>query len=470
VAAVSIPFWGGEQTVDLFEVAGQPSATGVRHWVAAHPVFRSYDAVRGRYRIYVDDPPDRPFAGDATKYAFFCLAVAEALRRQVFGPIDRLHLHDWHSALLLFLRRFHPAYRALQAIRSVYTIHNLAHQGVRPLHGHESSLGAWYPDVHYPPAAVCDPRWGDCVNPMAVGIRLADAVHTVSPTYAREILERSDKPRFYGGEGLEGDLRAAETAGRLFGILNGCEYPSEQPASPSGFPQFIDLLRASVLRWSGDRDVLPASHFLAHARLSALAERADRPGLLVTGVGRAVEQKVFLLRPSGSDGPSALEGLLTRLAAKGVLILLGTGEAEYERFFTRMSAGHENFIFLNGYSDACAAALYSAGDLFLMPSSYEPCGISQMLAMREGQPCLVHAIGGLEDTVRDGRNGFTFAGETVRDQVDNFLKRFSEVVALKNDHPDRWRGICKAAAAARFHWDDTVHRYLTLLYGRAPDR
>jgi starch synthase len=103
--------------------------------------------------------------------------------------------------------------------------------------------------------------------------------------------------------------------------------------------------------------------------------------------------------------------LLQRL--NGIYILLGAGDWAYERFFSDMSAGFENFIFLNGYSETCAEALYANGDLFLMPSSFEPCGISQMLAMRDGQPCVVHHVGGLKDTVRHNDNGFAFTGDSL---------------------------------------------------------
>jgi starch synthase len=129
-----------------------------------------------------------------------------------------------------------------------------------------------------------------------------------------------------------------------------------------------------------------------------------------------------------------------------------------------MSALFENFIFLNGYSDECASALYANGDLFLMPSSFEPCGISQMLAMRDGQPCVVHKVGGLKDTVEHGVTGFTFTGDTVPEQVDNFVKTTLEAIALKRHHPESWRKICKNASSVRFLWKDSLQLYIDKLY------
>jgi len=99
-----------------------------------------------------------------------------------------------------------------------------------------------------------------------------------------------------------------------------------------------------------------------------------------------------------------------------------------------------------------------------MPSSYEPCGLGQMIAMRHGQPCLVHAVGGLKDTVQDGGNGFTFKGDSLRSQVDNLVETFTGVVALKENKPSEWRRICERAAATRFRWKDSAAQYLEKLY------
>jgi starch synthase len=163
---------------------------------------------------------------------------------------------------------------------------------------------------------------------------------------------------------------------------------------------------------------------------------------------------------------TALEEILRGLGDQGVYILLGTGNRTHERFLLDLSYRFSNFAFLKGYSDACATALYRNGDLFLMPSSFEPCGIGQMLAMREGQPCVVHEIGGLKDTVRNGVNGFSFAGYTPADQADNFVKTVHQAVQLLLTNPDQFERIRRAAFAARFLWSDSVRLYRELLYHR----
>lgn len=460
VGALAVGFGGSSQRVELYEVPGRQTHEGVRHWVADHPQF----AACGSGRVYCDDPPTSPFATDATKFALLCAAVAEAVVQDMFGPLDILHLHDWHAAFLLILRRYHPAFRSLHDIRSVYTMHNLALQGVRPFGGHPSSLTAWYPGLIYDPGTLADPRWPNCVNPMAVGIRLADAVHVVSPAYAEEILYPSAVAirGYYGGEGLEGDLHAARSEGRLFGILNGCEYPSESATPVLEWPALKTLLQDQVLRWAGSSANLSTAHFIAHARLSTWTDR--RPKTILTSISRITDQKVRLLRQPDDRGRPALEGVLEALGDRGVYLFLGSGDPDFENFLTATSARFPNFVFLRGYSEAVSNALYGAGDLFLMPSSFEPCGIGQMLAMRAGQPCLVHHVGGLKDTVQDGETGFAFTGGSLIEQATRLVEKLRYTLNLRENKPERWETIRRAAAAARFSWDSSVNAYIEQLY------
>jgi starch synthase len=129
-----------------------------------------------------------------------------------------------------------------------------------------------------------------------------------------------------------------------------------------------------------------------------------------------------------------------------------------------MSALFGNFIFLNGYSEKCADALYASGDLFLMPSSFEPCGIGQMLAMRDGQPSVVHHVGGLKDTVRHNYNGFVFTGKGLTEQVDNFIHTTKAALDMKKNSPDQWEKICRQAAEERFDWQKSAAEYINSLY------
>ena len=346
---------------------------------------------------------------------------------------------------------------------SFYTIHNLALQGIRPFSGDESSLQQWYPGLKYKSAQLADPRWPDCVNPMAAGIRLADTVHTVSPSYAEEILRPSEVATLgqYGGEGLEQDLQDAQSAKRLFGILNGCEYPKKPRLVISNWGELLDLMQDQLLLIAAAKSTLSSALFIAQKRLSELSRR--RPKVILTSVGRITEQKVRLLRQATSSGRPALEAILQKLGNNGVLILVGSGDTDYEQFLSETAARHKNFIFLRGYSEELVKALYSMGDLFLMPSSFEPCGISQMLAMRSGQPCLVHHVGGLRDTVEDNVTGFAFTGTNPTEQTDNLLATLQRALVAKSK-PQKWQTMRKKAAAKRFKWADSIDAYLKQLY------
>jgi starch synthase len=464
-AALEVPFYGSPHEAVFYEVASDAAVPGVRHLVVDHPLFHSPPDPGGRPRIYHTDPPETPFATDATRFAFFGAAMAEAVESGLLNQPDCLHLHDWHAAPLLIVRRFRPSARRLKAARTVFTIHNLALQGVRPFEGHASSLAAWYPHLAVARHEIADPRWPHCLNPMAAGIRFADAVHTVSPSYAEEILQPSDPPRFFGGEGLERDLQAARAQGRLFGILNGTDYDEGHVSGTPDFPELVGLLKEAVLGWTGGSPTVATPHFLAYSRLSEWGVLTRRPALLLTAVTRIAAQKLFLMKAPVSAGPPALHRLLETLqATDGRFILLGAGEPEYERFLTETSARFSNFIFLNGYSDAAAQALYASGDLFVMPSSYEPCGISQMLAMRRGQPCVVHRVGGLKDTVIDNVNGFAFGGGSVTEQADNLVSACARATRCRLAEGGAWEEIKRRAAAARFSWDDAAAAYMERLY------
>jgi len=392
--ALKVGFAGLDESLELYRLDGLGNDR-VRHYVLEHPLFSRC----GAGRIYCDDPPGQPFQTDASKFSLFCLGVAEAINKAVFADLDVLHLHDWHAAFLLILRRYDPRYRGLQKLRCVYSIHNLAVQGIRPFANDDSSLEEWYPGLVYERKLLADPRWSDCVNPMASAIRLADAVHTVSPSYAGEILLADDPGSGrHGGEGLEQDLRDANNEKRLFGILNGCDYGQEPISDLTDWPSILQRMRELILLWVSRESELASAHFIAHHGLGQLGDK--RPKMLLTSIGRITEQKLGLMRESTSSGQPALHAALEVIDDNGLLVMVGTGDPKYEQFLCETAAIYRNFVYLRGFSEELADTLYRQGDLFFMPSSFEPCGISQMLALRAGQPCLVHHVGGLRDTVQ----------------------------------------------------------------------
>ncbi len=469
IVDVLFRFSGAEQIAGLYRV--RPKNTDgerVTHYVIDHPVFKNLDEERGEFEIYSHDKPGRPFATDATKFACFNAAVCSAIQQQLFGSLNILHLHDWHAAFLLMLRRFDAHAEHLRGLRTVYTIHNLALQGARPFENDSSSLESWFPQLEQTPEllqTLGDPRWEDCVNPMAAGIRLADAVHTVSPTYAREILEPSRPPQSFGGEGLEADLQAAMQENRLQGILNGCRYLGEKQ-KPFSATAMMDLFKAEAAHWVAKRAALSPADYAALETIDRVSGARKKPTFIAGSISRIVDQKTLLMKAKGTNGKSGLENILDTLGPNRLYVILGTGDHETEAFLTEAALTHPNFLFLNGYSNAIANALYTSGSLFLMPSSFEPCGIGQMLAMREGQPCLVHRTGGLRDTIDPDVSGFGFEGETIEQQVDAMTAELGKALSMHDNSSTDWQAVCEAASQARFEWGTVARQYIEKLYSR----
>ncbi len=458
VTTLTVDFASTLERIAIYEVEVPGTPPGVRMVLLEHPLFGS----AGDATIYHHDPHE-PFATDARTFALFCHALCLAFVSGALPRPDVLHLHDWHAALLLVLRQAHPAYRSLQAIPCVFTIHNLSLQGIRPMTGNWSSPGVWFPALKLPRTDVVDPRYPDCINLMRAGIRLADKVHVVSPTYAREIQLPSEADHgLIRGEGLEKDLQQAAQQGRLFGILNGCEYPPGRVRAIA-HRQFLEAAASVLDSWVDNKLWIKAALFRALQRVDVWSERTRKPPMVVASIGRLTAQKVRLLAVPTSDGRSALDAMLDELD-NGVMIILGSGDENYEHFLLQVMQRHENFLFLCGFSESLADLLYRYCDLFLMPSSFEPCGISQMLAMRAGTPCLVHKVGGLADTVRHMDNGFCFEGANLQEQVVALLAAFNEVQQLRSGRLPLWNNIGKNAAATRFSWEGVVQEYIDVLY------
>ncbi|WP_027882900.1 glycogen synthase [Meiothermus rufus] len=352
---------------------------------------------------------DRPYGypDDFRRFVRFALATAELLR-----DFEIVHAHDWQAALLPLLRNL-GWFKA----RTVYTIHNLAYQGVWG----SQDFYAWtgLPGETYYGAGL---EHHGTINLMKAGIVNADAVTTVSPRYAWEITTPE------GGEGLDGVLRAHQH--KLRGILNGLDTQYWNPATDPYLPY---PYHADDLSGKGQN------------RRALLAQFAleDRPTLGV--VSRFAHQKGIDLIAEAMDG----------LMALGVnLVVLGSGEPQLERTFTWM-AQHlpGRLAYVQGYNEALAHHIYAGSDGFLMPSRFEPCGLAQLIAMRYGTPPIVRAVGGLLDTVRHWETGFMFdsadAGGVLHG-VREFLK-----------HPDR-EAVIRQAMQQDFSWDRPAAAYLEL--------
>lgn len=455
-----IHFSGFSNEIGLYRVPDKDPVPGVQHLVVEHPIFGS----AGVGKIYCNDPPDKPFASDGIKFAMFSMAVAEAFTSGLLGQFDIVHLHDWHAASFATLRALHPDYVTLQQTPCVYTIHNLALQGIRPLRGDNSSLEVWYDGVVREDERIIDPRYTNCYNPMRAAINLCDRVHVVSPTYAQEVMQPSQPEEgFFGGEGLEADLLAAQQQQRLIGILNGVDY-SGQLREPIPRDDLFHLLISQMRVFAAEDVMLQNVHSLAADRLQELLEAGIHHKLLLTSVGRISDQKMLILRQRLEDGRFAIDALLEALADHGCFVMVGNGDVMLEQFLYAASKRHNNFVFLQGFYADLGQRLYENGDLFIMPSSFEPCGISQMIAMRHGQPCLVHSVGGLRDTVKEGESGFGFTAQGLIPQAHAMVTTLHRALETLAHNPAATKAMRATAAAQRFSWQAVVPAYLEQLY------
>lgn len=444
---------GTTYTAELYEVIPKKEFRNIHHYVIHHPEIEA----GGIAHIYHDDP-EEPFYTDAIKYFIFCTAVAEAIKKGAFGNLDIVHMHDWHSSLILFLKEYHRGYKSLKKIRFVYSIHNLAIQGIRPFENNYSSLKNWFPDVPFDTIALQDYRYQDCINLMALGIRFADAVHTVSPSYKDDVLRPSSPPEFIGGEGLEVDLQKADNEGRLFGILNGCNYKNIRAAKKGLI--YRNTVKA-LFQWLQEESKKYKADFLAHTGEKTMQYVEQPPDFIVSSVARLTEQKFYFFKRS----PEAFVQMLEKLKeVNGIFMLLGTGAPEYEDLFRKLSYEYSNFIFTNGQSEDLIDSIYLESDLYFMPSLFEPCGISQMLAMRNGNPCLVHHTGGLKDTVEHMKTGFSFDGKTYDEKIANMLSSFNVAIDVYVNDKPRWKKIQSNAKKMRFTWEKSVDQYYKELY------
>lgn len=437
----------------LYKVESKEKNINIVHYVIHHPEIQAGN-IGG---IYHHDLLE-PFYTDTLKYFIFCTAVAQCIKQDKFEKLDIVHLHDWHTATLLLLKRYHQSYTCLKEIKFVYCIHNLAVQGIRPFENNFSSLNKWFPDLPYREEELRDPRYPDCFNLMAIGIRFADVVHTVSPSYKEEILLPSDAPEFIGGEGLENDLNQANKEGRFFGILNGSEYPVRKNVKAYNL---FDLVISTIIVQLQQEVIKYKIDFLAYTAQKILAYLQKKPTFICSSVARLTEQKFYFFKRS----PEALVQILKELEMmNGVYIILGSGAPEYEHFLRKLSYQNQNFIFLNYQSEDVIEAIYREADLFFMPSLFEPCGISQMLAMRNGQPCLVHNTGGLKDTIINEETGFIFKGATYDEKVKNMVVAFKKALEIYLYEKSTWKQISRNAQKMRFTWKKSVNAYYDYLY------
>ena len=367
----------------------------------------------------------RDYPDNAQRFAFLCRAALEVPAAVGFEP-DVVHLHDWQTALAAWMIRHEHAERAwARRARVVYTIHNLAYQGLFPK-AVMPALGLPWDVFRYDSM-----EFYDQLDFMKAGIVYADAVTTVSPNYAREILTPEH------GCGLDAVLR--HRARSVTGILNGID---DAAWDPSRDPHLVATYSASDL----------SGKALCKAALQAelgLAQRAGVP--LVAMVGRLAEQK-------GIDLVAA--ALPQILGAEAQLAVLGSGRRDYEEMFGTAARAHPGRVAARlGFDEALAHRIEAGADLFLMPSRFEPCGLNQMYSLRYGTVPVVRAVGGLEDSVEDfdgfrSGTGFKFR-EYHPAAMMTALRRALDVFRDAR----AWRGLVARAMAEDNSWRRSAELY-----------
>lgn len=381
------------------------------------------------------------FFDDGERFAFFSKAITESLQHLPAGfECDILHCNDWQTALApVFLREFYQGLPLYDRVKTVFSIHNVAFQGQFSDTVMEDILG-----VAHIPAAASQLRCDACsINYMLGALRYADAITTVSPTYANEI----QTPEF--GEGLDGVLRERSYA--LQGILNGIDVAGFDPATDN---------RIAANYTVEDR----SGKAVCKAKLQeelGLEVRDDRP--LMVMVTRLTRQK----------GMDLVMYALDRILSGGVQVaVLGTGDRDYEdglRYFQDKYPG--TMAARIEFDPALSQRMYAAADMFLMPSKFEPCGLSQIIAMRYGTLPIVRETGGLKDTVipynefTGEGTGFSFSnfnGDEMGDAVFRAARLFW-------DNRDAWNQLVTQAMSQDFSWTRSADKYLDLYFFMHPE-
>jgi starch synthase len=411
-----VPMGGRSEEARVFRVAG--SISGPQVFFIEHLDYFNRPGIYGENAV---DYPD-----NARRFAFFAEAAVIALPRLVPGAV-LLHAHDWHTALALVYLRTSP--KEARQVSTVLSVHNPGYQGhfppeVMPLIGLPWELYNWR-----------QLEWYGKVNFLKGGLAFADFVTTVSPTQAEELRTPG------GGFGLHDVF--ISLGERLVGVLNGIDRRAWDPAND---PQITAQYSAENLE--GKRRCKAALQ-----RSFGLPQRRKVPLFGMTG--RMVTQKGLDLILQSSD----------LLAMDAQFVFLGSGEAKYEAALVDLASSAPDRIGVQlDFTDRLEHRLMAGADLFLMPSLYEPCGLTQMRAQRYGSPPIVRHVGGLADTVEDEVTGFAFDPYT----PDAFQEATFRALDTFR-HPTRWHAVMRQGMARDFSWERSVATYLDV-YRRAVAR
>jgi len=367
------------------------------------------------------------YADDGERFAFFSKACIDTIKITSFKP-DIVHANDWHTGLaIVYLKTLYKDAREYAKIKTLFTIHNINYQGKLPYSFMTDILGL---DYRYKGILEYDGQ----INFVKAAIVCADWINTVSPTYAEE-LKTSEFAM-----GLESCIY--EHKHKLTGILNGIDYKFYNPKT--------------------DKEL-----FENYDRKSLEGKAANKRGvqkLFQMQVDALIPMVLYNGRLTGQKGVDLIKGIIDTILEERIqMIVMGNGESRYESFFDYIESKYQGKFKVLRYSNNMSKKLYAAADLVLMPSLFEPCGLSQMIASRYGTVPIVRETGGLKDSIRDfgcdgGGNGYTFKNYTMEDMLYSVRRGVQDFV---NDGP-AWDDKVRTCIDKDFSWKGTVSDYLAL--------
>lgn len=376
--------------------------------------------------FYFNRPNLYGYGDDGERFAFYSKAILESLLHMDFEP-DIIHANDWQSALVtLYINVYYRHIQKFQKIKTVFTIHNIAYQGQYGYNMIADTLGLPQEWAHHA-------EYNGDTNFMKAAIENADKVTTVSPTYAQEILD----PWF--AHGLDPILR--EKQHKLWGILNGIDYESYNPKT--------------------DKIIVKNFHADAFIKNKAVCKKELRSLFNLEEDGSPIISMVTRL--VGHKGVDIIVQAMQGLIDKGYqVVVLGTGESQYEEFFRDLAARYPGRVGVEiAFIPALSRKIYAGSDMFLMPSKSEPCGLSQMIALRYGTVPIVRETGGLKDSVKDSQdgvgNGFTFANYSADELYGACMRAYEGYQDTKG-----WRVLVKRAMQSDCSWKNSAKEYIRM--------
>jgi len=424
VSELKVPIGFGTEKIEVLE--GSLSSSEVPVYFIKHPLFSK------RPGLYGHDG-SHPYRDNHLRFGLFCRAVF-FLCKQIDWIPDILHSHDWQTALISGYMREYEMSGYFHNTKSVFTIHNIGYQGIFSKHDLHTLQLSW--EVFHSEET---PANGS-LNFMKCGLLNADAITTVSPTYAREI----QTPEF--GHGMESYLR--ERSAILYGILNGADYSEWDPAGDPHIPAAYSAENRS-------------------GKIKAKTALQKKVGLPVSSevpliglISRLAAQKGFYELCDPHRG--ALKRICQEMAVQ--VVVLGTGETWIEEELEKFQKELPNLKVLLTFSNSLAHLIEAGSDFFLMPSRYEPCGLNQIYSLRYGALPIVRNTGGLADTVRNYKPGTSEGTGFMFDDIspESIFHTTEWAVSTWYEHPEEYRILQKRAMEQHFSWTDSAQEYIRL--------